>query len=152
IILPVSSPGQTFASRFRRAILPLCVIGLAVVVLAMVGCASWQRKMIYFPPIFDSAKTDELGAAAKLEHWKKPTGQTIGWKRPSPLSPSQAQVLVLHGNAGCAVWSAHYADVLQQVATLDVFIVEYPGYADRPGKPTERTLEAAADEALNHLD
>jgi hypothetical protein len=32
-----------------------------------------------------------------------------------------------------------------------VFVVEYPGYADRSGKPTERTLEASADEAFRSL-
>jgi len=153
VIIPsVNFPGQSCGSKFRRTIPLPCVIALAVLVLAMVGCASWQRKMFYFPPVFDPAKTDELGAAAKLERWKNVEGQTIGWKRPSPILPSRGQVLVLHGNAGCAVWSAHYADVLQHVTALDVFIVEYPGYADRPGKPTERMLEAAADEALNHLN
>jgi pimeloyl-ACP methyl ester carboxylesterase len=32
-----------------------------------------------------------------------------------------------------------------------VFILEFPGYADRPGKPTERSLEASAVEGLEAL-
>jgi pimeloyl-ACP methyl ester carboxylesterase len=107
--------------------------------------------MIYFPPVFDSAKADELGSAAKLERWHSPTGQALGWKRLSPIQPSAGQVLILHGNAGCAIWSSHFADVIQRTAPFDVFLVEYPGYADRPGKPTERTLEQSASEALESL-
>ena len=34
---------------------------------------------------------------------------------------------------------------------MDVFIVEYPGYADRPGAPSERLLEESADEAFQSL-
>jgi pimeloyl-ACP methyl ester carboxylesterase len=33
----------------------------------------------------------------------------------------------------------------------DVFIVEYPGYADRAGAPSERTLDESADEAFQLL-
>jgi len=57
-------------------------------------------------------------------------------------------VLVLHGNADAAFQCAHYADSLQEVAPLDVFLIEYPGYADRPGAPSERSLYAAAEEGF----
>jgi len=60
-------------------------------------------------------------------------------------------LLIMHGNAGCAFQCGHYADAIQQVAALDVFIVEYPGYADRPGAPSERTLNEASDEAFRLL-
>src|SRR6185312_8903200 len=78
-------------------------------------------------------------------------GAPIGWKRPSPVQPAQGQVLITHGNAGCAFQCAHYVDAIQPIAPLDVYIVEYPGYENRPGSPTEHTLYAAADEALNLL-
>jgi pimeloyl-ACP methyl ester carboxylesterase len=107
--------------------------------------------MMYFPPVFDSAKADELGAAAKLERWKGPAGQALGWKRLSPVQPAVGQVLVLHGNAGCAIWCSRFADAIQQTAALDVFMVEYPGYADQPGKPTEAALEQSASEAFECL-
>ena len=57
----------------------------------------------------------------------------------------------MHGNAGAAVQCAHYADVIQQAAALDVFFLEYPGYGDRPGKPSERSLEKSAVDALKLL-
>ena len=65
--------------------------------------------------------------------------------------PARGQILVLHGNAGAAVQCARYADVIQQAVPFDVFIVEYPGYADRPGAPSEHTLEESADAAFQTL-
>lgn len=134
-------------NRCQRILWPC----LAFCLIACLGCASFQRQLIYFPPVFDSATTDHLGHAAQLDRWSVPSGQAIGWKRPSPSQPAAGQVLILHGNAGCAVQYGRYADIIQQAAPLDVFIVEYPGYADRPGKPTERTLEQSADEAFQML-
>ena len=46
---------------------------------------------------------------------------------------------------------ARYADVIQKVAALDVFILEYPGYADRAGQPSQDSLFRAADEGLQLL-
>jgi hypothetical protein len=60
-------------------------------------------------------------------------------------------VLILHGNAGCAFQCGHYADVIQQAAPLDVFVVEYPGYENQPGSPSERSLDQAADNAFGLL-
>jgi uncharacterized protein len=120
----------------------------ALYLLACVGCGTLQRRLIYFPPHFTTDQMKRFAAANRLERWRSPAGALIGWKRPSPTQPPAGEVLVMHGNAGCAFQCAHYADVIQAVAALDVFLVEYPGYADRPGAPSERTLDAAASEAL----
>jgi len=135
------------AKRCGRALL-ICA---ALYLLACVGCASCQRRLIYFPPVFSPDQADEVGGSQKLKRWNDPDGKPIGWQRPAPTQPAQGQVLITHGNAGCAVQCGHYADIIQQAAPLDVFIVEYPGYADRPGKPTERTLYESANEAFELL-
>jgi len=116
-----------------------------------IGCASLQRRLIYFPPPYNPAEVEQYAASQNLTRWTSPSGEPIGWKRLSPTQPSQGQVLITHGNAGCAFQCGHYADVLQRAAALDVYIVEYPGYENRPGSPTEDTLYAAADEALRLL-
>ncbi len=72
-------------------------------------------------------------------------------KRLSSKQPTKGQVLIVYGNGSCATACAHYADVLQDVAAFDVFIVEYPGYADRPGSPSQKSLFGAADEAFQLL-
>jgi pimeloyl-ACP methyl ester carboxylesterase len=128
--------------------LPCLAIGL----LACFGCQSLQRRLIYFPPVFDHATAEQFGRTAHLRRWLNSSGNEIGWQRPSQTLPAAGQALVLHGNASAAIQYGHYADILQQIAPLDVFILEYPGYADRPGEPMEHTIEQAADEALQLLD
>jgi hypothetical protein len=59
--------------------------------------------------------------------------------------------LITYGNASCAASSARYADAIQSAAAFDVFILEYPGYADRAGSPSQSSLFRAADEAFQML-
>jgi pimeloyl-ACP methyl ester carboxylesterase len=127
----------------------LCTVSYGVL---CIGCASRQRKLIYFPPSCSPAEVEQYSAAHNLERWRNPAGEPIGWKRLSPVQPAQGQVLVTHGNAGCAFQCAHYADTIQQAKPLDVFIVEYPGYENRPGSPSEAGLDAAAEEGFSLLE
>ena len=64
---------------------------------------------------------------------------------------TEARVLLVYGNGSCATGCARYADVIQKAAALDVFILEYPGYADREGKPSQDSLFRAANEGLRLL-
>ena len=117
----------------------------------LTGCAAFQRRLIYFPPRFRPEQVDQLAQSAKLERWKNTSGQAIGMKRLSPKQPAVGRVLVVYGNGSCATGCAHYADVIQDVSAFDVFILEYPGYADRPGSPSQKSLFRAADEAFQLL-
>jgi len=135
-------------SALQRQLLRTLLVCAALYLLVCAGCASYQRRFIYLPPVFTSQQVNEYAKAGGLERWASPAGKPIGWKRLSPNQPAQGHT---HGNAGCAFQCAHYADVIQQVAALDVFMAEYPGYADRPGKPTELTLDASAEEAFQLL-
>ncbi|HEX7576822.1 MAG TPA: alpha/beta hydrolase [Verrucomicrobiae bacterium] len=92
-----------------------------------------------------------MAQAARLERWKNPAGESIGMKRPSSRQPAEGGVLIAYGNASDAISSAHYADAIQSVAAFDVFILEYPGYADRSGSPSQAGLFRAADEAFQSL-
>ena len=116
-----------------------------------IGCASFQRRLIYFPPSVNPAEVEQYAASQNLTRWTGRHGEPIGWKRLSLTQPASGQVLITHGNAGCAFQCGHYADAIQQAAPWDIYIVEYPGYENRPGSPTEHTLYAAADEALDLL-
>jgi surfactin synthase thioesterase subunit len=110
-----------------------------------------QRWFIYVPPIYTARHMDELAAAADLERWTNAVGESIGMKRLSPRQPAQGNVLILYGNGNCTVNCAHYVNEIQAVAPLNVFILEYPGYADRPGSPNQVSLTVAADAALEML-
>ena len=144
---PAPRSKASLGKRFFRTLM-LCA---ALYLLACVGCARFQRRLIYFPPVFSPERVDELAKSENLERWTIPQGEPVGWMRRSPKQPAQGQVLVTHGNACCAFQCAHLVDAIQQTAPLDVFVVEFPGYADRPGTPTERTLDDAAAEAIQLL-
>ena len=72
-------------------------------------------------------------------------------KRLSPVNPAAGCILVAYGNGSWSLGCAHYADEIQAVAPFDVYILEYPGYADRAGTPTQRNLFQAAEEAFQTL-
>ena len=101
--------------------------------------------------MFTREQVDDFARAAKLERWKNSGGQAVGMKRLSPVQPAEGRVLLVYGNGSCATGCARYADVIQKAAALDVFILEYPGYADRAGKPSQESLFRAADEGMRLL-
>lgn len=142
-------PGDrpTFREKLRRGL--LLFAGLYVLICA--GCVTFQRRLIYFPSVLPGEQVDAMAKEAGLERWTNATGQAIGMRRASPKQPAEGSVLVLYGNASTAVGSSRYADEIQAVAAYDVFILEYPGYEDRPGSPSQPSLFAAADEALHAL-
>jgi pimeloyl-ACP methyl ester carboxylesterase len=120
-------------------------------VLVCAGCAGFQRRLIYFPPKFDAATADRNGPLARMERWTNASGMSIGWKRLSPNQPARGRIMITYGNGSCALGCAHYADAIQQAVPLDVYALEYPGYADRAGSPSEKSLETAANEGLESL-
>jgi pimeloyl-ACP methyl ester carboxylesterase len=138
---------SVFIGRLRRLIL-ICVALYAV---ACIGCASFQRSLIYFPQHQRAEQVNESARAAGLQRWNNPAGQAIGMKRMASRQPADGQVLIAYGNGSWSVGSAHYADDIQSLATFDVFILEYPGYADRAGSPSQKSIFHAADEALQLL-
>ena len=138
-------------TAFARGIRLLLVAVVLLYILVCAGYAVFQRRLIYLPPHFTAEHVDASAKAAGLERWTNSSGQAIGMMRLSSNQPAAGQVLLVYGNASWSVGCAHYVDEIQKVAPVDVYIVEYPGYADRAGSPTEQNLFHAADEALSLL-
>jgi hypothetical protein len=134
-----------------RVVKLLAAIGLGFYFLVCVVIAVSQRSLIYHPTIYTTAQVDQLAREANLERWTNAMGQVIGFKRLAPKQPAEGTALVTYGNGSTATGSAHYADNIQKAAALDVYILEYPGYEDRSGEPTEKNLFAAADDAFQWL-
>ncbi|MGA9779655.1 MAG: alpha/beta hydrolase [Limisphaerales bacterium] len=134
----------TFREQLRRGL--LLFAGLYFLICA--GCATFQRRLIYYPSVFTREQVDQMAQEAGLERWTNSAGQLVGLKRPSAKQPAQGSVMIMYGNGSTAIGSSHYADEIQEVARFDVFILEYPGYEDRPGPPSQKSLFNAADEAF----
>ena len=140
-------PAPMLRKRMVRTLWLLILIYLVV----GVAVAGLQRRMIYHPPVFTPQQVDHMAQAAGLERWKDSNGESIGLKHLSPRQPATGSVLIVYGNASYAVGCAHCADAIQSVAALDIFILEYPGYADRSGSPGQGSLFRAAGEGLEML-
>jgi pimeloyl-ACP methyl ester carboxylesterase len=123
----------------------LFYVGACVLVFAL------QRKLLYLPVIRTSAQVDQLAREKNMERWTNSAGQFIGMKRMDTNEPAEGCVLMFYGNASSAVHCSVYADVIQRVAPLDFYVLEYPGYDDRPGAPSRESLLAAAKDALQAL-
>jgi pimeloyl-ACP methyl ester carboxylesterase len=133
--------------KSSRRILIAAVI--AYLFLCASGCAL-QRKLLYFPT---KIPADVVVQAAK-EHgfvpWENPSGQIIGWKMPAS-GTAAGSVLIVHGNAGCAIGRDYLAQPVHDAEPVDVFVLEYPGYGAREGSPSKISLDAAAEEAFQLL-
>src|SRR5215469_3974529 len=92
--------------RTRPAFVKLCtrvlLVCAVVYLLVLVVVGVFQRRLVYFPPVFTSQQVDEMARSEKVERWLGPGETRIGWKRLSPKQPAEGQVLITHGNAGCA--------------------------------------------------
>ena len=147
----MSQTAQRSRPTPRQRLGRLLLFCAGIYLLICTGCAAFQRRLIYFPPVFTPAQADQMAQAARLERWMNSAGESIGLKRASPRQPAEGSVLITYGNASCAASSARYADAIQSAAAFDVFILEYPGYADRAGSPSQSSLFRAADEAFQML-
>lgn len=110
-----------------------------------------QRTLYYHPARISAEVLTAFAKQRAMLPWTNAAGLRIGWQRLSHLQPASGAALILHGNGGTAVGREYITDPLQAALPLDVFILEYPGYADRPGEPTQVSFLAAADEAFLQL-
>ena len=98
----------------------------------------FQRRLLYHP-------THQAGTN-NLEVWKI-DGQVVGCLR-NVAHPKNIW-LFTHGNAGQA---ADRTYALPSFSSTDaVFILEYPGYGNRPGSPGKASIDAAAIQAYSWL-
>lgn len=115
--------------------------------------AVMQRSYIYYPRRMTPDTAEREAASLRLQPWRDRQGHLIGWMRRS-VSTGAPRVLIFHGNAGNAVDRHYYADVFSARPAgrdWDVFILEYPGYGARDGRPSERAFLDTARAALDAL-
>ncbi len=138
--------------RFFLSGLRLLVVALVIFYVgACVLVFAFQRKLLYLPVVRSPATVDQMARVKGMARWTNSSGQCIGMKRIYTNQPATGCVLMMYGNASSAIGCSVYADVIQQVAPLDFYVLEYPGYEDRPGAPSRESLLAAGKEALQSL-
>ena len=131
--------------RLRRArslaYTSLILLGLLTALTALTGCV--QRRLLFFP-------THQPAAAHAAQHgftrWTL-DGEYTGYAR--LVSQPRKIWLFLHGNGGQA---GNRAYVLPRIAPADsLYVLEYPGYGERPGKPSRTAFDRAALKAYTAL-
>lgn len=116
----------------------IAVILLGVYLVLLVFIYFRQRSLLYFP--------SHASPATSLAPWRDGE-RLIGWRREAP-NP-QTIWLMLHGNAGQA---AHRDYVLRRLSEPDsLYVMEYPGYGSRAGRPSRESINQAAAEAYQLL-
>lgn len=127
----------------------LLTLGIVYAMLLLAGCA-WQRKLLYFPTRLKPEVAKQLAKENGFVAWENSRGEIIGWRLPA-TGTSTGAVLIVHGNAGCALDRGYLAEPIHLAAALDVFVMEYPGYGARGDAPSLKSWLAAGEEALGAL-
>ena len=127
-----------YRKRLRRGLRNLGLfLGLAYLAVAL-GCAACQRTLLYYPG-------HSLGDNG-LTAWVSGT-DVIGYCQIVP--EPQVVWLMCHGNGGQAS-DRGYA--IPHFSSKDsVYILEYPGYGLRAGKPSRTAFNQAASQAYEQL-
>lgn len=112
------------------------MLGLCALVLP--GCQRLQRQVLFYP-------THHEGDGG-LQRWTH-ANALIGFAR--EVEAPQTVWLMLHGNGGQAADRSYALPAFSP--TDSVYVMEYPGYGQRPGTPSRSSFDAAAREAYESL-
>jgi uncharacterized protein len=120
-------------------VLSVAAAVLGVYGLLALGIAIGQRTFIYFP--------SHRSTGPEWTPWTAADGTLHGYARPG--EQPRAVWLMLHGNAGQASDRGYAARLVDAADAF--YVLEYPGYGQRPGKPSRTTIDRAAAEGYADL-
>ncbi len=109
----------------------------------------FQRKLLYLPETLNSYQLDQRIVQLKLKAWPNRT-EYRGFTSQNILSDPKGTVVVFHGNAGSASNRYHFIEALENLG-YRTYVVEYPGYGNRPGSISESTLVTDGIETLKRI-
>lgn len=140
----------------RRSVAPLTP-SMRLILLTILGgllLSGCQDFFLYHPTTDDEQALLARARQKGLEPWPEPGEERMGWHAPANAGAKGRRVIIFHGNGGQAVDRDHYARGFQGPrarGAWNVYILEYPGYGSRPGKPSETALINAAREGVEYL-
>ncbi len=122
---------------------------LLIYAAAVAFLALFQRSFIYHPP---SAPLDQqvLQTAGYAALDRPAVGPATLWFAP-PAAEASRVIVFLHGNSGDIARAIDKVSGLR-AAGHGVLLVEYPGFAQVPGQPTQSSILAQATAALSALE
>ena len=127
------------------------VLVLLVAYGAVVGLAfAFQDQLLFQPSSRLIATPDAAGMAYETVHLDTEDGETLhGWWIPAP-DVSRGTLLFFHGNAGNISGRLESVQQFHRLG-LNVLIVDYRGYGESTGTPSEQGLYKDAQACWHHL-
>lgn len=118
--------------------------------LAVVGLAyAFQDQLLYFPSSQLLTTPDRYGLAYDTVHVDTEDGERLhGWW--VPANDARGTLLFFHGNAGNISGRLENVQQFHQL-DLNVLIVDYRGYGESTGSPSEEGLYRDAEAMWQHL-
>ena len=109
-----------------------------------------QDHLVFLPSRYSSPEMENRAQGEGFEPWTNAQGERIGWQ--SKQGNRNDVLLVFNGNGGCALDRSYYREyVRNHPGDWKIFLLEYPGYGSREGRPSEESVTAAAVEAVDTL-
>lgn len=128
---PIANGSTSTWPRWLTGLLSIYLSICAIMFLA-------QRSLLYVP--------SQVEESTQLTPWSS-DGETIGYCR--EVAAPQTVWLMMHGNAGQAAVRDY---VLPRMSSGDgLYVLEYPGYGSRPGRPGREAFNQAAAQAYRVL-
>ncbi|GAT33432.1 hypothetical protein TSACC_21848 [Terrimicrobium sacchariphilum] len=141
---PFSLTVMPLLRRMAEWIIAFIVLFAVLLVAAYV----YQDQLIFHPWRGDAGGLETEANRAGLIPWRDARGTRIGWQ--SKAGDPREVIVLFHGNAGAALHRADYPSFLHG-NSRKFYVLEYPGYADRSGRPGEKPMTEAAVQALDGL-
>jgi len=116
------------------------ILGIAAAVYIGLGLTLFvaQSRMLYQPTRDVAYTPKDAGLEYESVQLKTPDGETIaGWYIPAAAEESRRTVLFCHGNAGNISHRLYTLQLIHELG-LNCLIVDYRGYGESTGKPTEK--------------
>lgn len=127
----------------------LFLVAAALVMLALLW--GFQRRLIYLPMDHAVPSVREVLPGAEDVRFTTTDGLELnGWLLRPVGGREWGAVLVFNGNAGHRGYRAPLADALAR-SGLAVLLIDYRGYGENPGSPSEVGLRHDAEAALGVL-
>jgi uncharacterized protein len=140
---------MSFATIITKSFLPKILLLLVLAYIAICLLLFFgQRKLIYLPSRanamlpagFEPWLITNSTGAAEFTGFKRINQSPSNNPTAAHTNPSTNCLFFFHGNGGNASGWSHAVEEFPG----DIFVLEYPGYGERSGTPTEHSIKSAA--------
>lgn len=127
------------------------LLGILIIYLGLCAVVFFrQRSLLYFPTVQTEASMLDEARSRGFQRWINSSGKPMGWMTSD--GTDDLPILVCHGNAGHPLHRGMLFPALRAAGMASRFyVLDYPGFGSRAGKPTQTSLVDAAVEGLESL-